>query len=99
MCNCSIDAMFALTRHRTRAPDRHKDERDMALANDLLNVDFGLKRRIVTIIAEFRETRQRRRVYQQTLRELKTLSNRELNDLGIARSTITRVAYEAAYGK
>lgn len=71
----------------------------MALANDILNVDFGLKRRIMTLIADFREARQRGRVYRQTLHELKNLSNRELNDLGIARSTITRVAYEAAYGK
>ncbi|WP_341861937.1 DUF1127 domain-containing protein [Gymnodinialimonas sp. 57CJ19] len=39
------------------------------------------------------------RVYHRTLRELQDLSNRELADLGISRSTVTRIAMEAAYGK
>ncbi len=38
----------------------------------------------------------RRRVYSQTHRELSQLSTRELDDLGISRSMISRLAYEAA---
>lgn len=41
----------------------------------------------------------RRRVYARTHAELSALSTRELDDLGITRSMITRLAYEAAYGK
>ncbi|MBN8290521.1 DUF1127 domain-containing protein [Rhodobacter sp. NTK016B] len=41
----------------------------------------------------------RSRVYVRTYNELNALSTRELADLGISRSMITRLAYEAAYGK
>ena len=41
----------------------------------------------------------RRAIYKQTVRELNALSARELADLGIHRSMITRLAREAAYGK
>ncbi|WP_224823305.1 DUF1127 domain-containing protein [Cognatishimia sp. MH4019] len=37
------------------------------------------------------------RTYRRTLTELRTLSNRELNDLGLSRSMLKRVAMEAAY--
>ena len=37
--------------------------------------------------------------YRTTLNELSSLSGRELADLGLNRSTIRSVAYEAAYGK
>lgn len=41
-----------------------------------------------------RKTLQRWAAYQQTVRELSTLDNRSLNDLGITRSDIQRVARE-----
>lgn len=40
----------------------------------------------------------RYRVYRTTLDELSMLSERELNDLGIARGEIRGVAYRAAFG-
>ncbi len=42
---------------------------------------------------------QRRRVYVQTLTELRALSDRDLADLGLHRSLIRAVAKDAAYGK
>lgn len=51
------------------------------------------------LLAGLRDALARRKVYRDTLRELKSLSNRELADLGIHRAMITRVATEAAYGK
>ena len=39
------------------------------------------------------------RVYRRTLEELQALSGRELDDLGMNRSTLRAAAYEAAYGK
>lgn len=41
----------------------------------------------------------KRKVYLTTLRELNALSNRDLADLGLARSDIRYIAMEAAYGK
>ncbi|MBN2758994.1 MAG: DUF1127 domain-containing protein [Rhodobacteraceae bacterium] len=41
----------------------------------------------------------RRRVYNKTYAELNALSTRELDDLGISRSMISRLAYEAAFEK
>jgi uncharacterized protein YjiS (DUF1127 family) len=39
---------------------------------------------------------EHRRVYLRTLRELESCSERDLQDLGIARSDIERIAREAA---
>ncbi|KIC07892.1 hypothetical protein RA19_22515 [Leisingera sp. ANG-M1] len=39
----------------------------------------------------------RYRLYRQTVNELSALSGRELADLGLNRSEIKRVAYQAAY--
>ncbi|SIS52733.1 DUF1127 domain-containing protein [Phaeovulum vinaykumarii] len=72
----------------------------MALAQNINDAaDHGLGHRIAGLFAAFEDARQRRRVYRQTLRELNGLTTRELADLGLHRSMITRVAFEAAYGK
>jgi uncharacterized protein YjiS (DUF1127 family) len=39
------------------------------------------------------------RLYRQTLSELHALSARELDDIGLTRGMITRVALDTAYGK
>lgn len=44
----------------------------------------------------FRTAVRRWNAYQQTVRELGALDNRSLNDLGIARSDIQRVARDHA---
>lgn len=41
----------------------------------------------------------RRAVYVQTLKELQSLSDRELMDMGISRLSIRDVAAQAAYGR
>jgi uncharacterized protein YjiS (DUF1127 family) len=43
-----------------------------------------------------RKTFKRWSAYQQTVRELNALGNRELSDLGIARSDIQRIARDHA---
>lgn len=58
----------------------------------------GLRARVSAAIARLQESRARRAVYQQTVRELSALTARELDDLGISRSMISRIAQEAAYG-
>ncbi|MCD7061044.1 DUF1127 domain-containing protein [Pelagibacterium xiamenense] len=47
---------------------------------------------------DIRKTFKKWSAYQQTVRELNALGNRELNDLGIARSDIQRIARDHANG-
>ncbi|PYF08708.1 uncharacterized protein DUF1127 [Rhodobacter viridis] len=67
----------------------------MALVSDIRTTDSGFS----NLVASIREALARRKVYRQTLAELRSLSNRELSDLGMHRSMLTRIALEAAYGK
>lgn len=46
----------------------------------------------------FRDAQAKRKVYRDTYHELSMLTERDLADLGIPRSSIRRLALEAAYG-
>ncbi|MGO4853528.1 DUF1127 domain-containing protein [Phaeovulum sp. W22_SRMD_FR3] len=70
----------------------------MALAQNIRTAEVGFADRLMALVTRIGEARARRAVYTQTLRELNALTTRELNDLGISRSMITRVAQDAAYG-
>lgn len=41
----------------------------------------------------------RRKTYRQTYKELNSLTNHQLKDLGLSRSAVEQIALEAAYGK
>lgn len=71
----------------------------MAYVNSSRAVSVSIVDRLAGAMTVIRAAIQRRRVYDQTLRELRALSNRDLADLGIHRSLIATVAKEAAYGK
>ncbi|WP_083982424.1 DUF1127 domain-containing protein [Devosia soli] len=45
---------------------------------------------------DIRKTFKKWAAYQQTVRELASLDNRQLNDLGIARNDINRIARDHA---
>ena len=53
------------------------------MAHTTINRGFetGLFGRIATLVADFRESRQRYRAYRQTVRELEGLCDRDLHDL------------------
>ncbi|SEM53892.1 Uncharacterized conserved protein YjiS, DUF1127 family [Loktanella fryxellensis] len=51
------------------------------------------------LVARITDALAARKVYRTTLTELQALDNRDLADLGISRSMIKSIAYEAAYGK
>ncbi len=53
---------------------------------------------IRAILRNTKTEMQNRRVYRTTFNELNALSTRDLADLGIPRSEIRRLAWEAAYG-
>jgi len=70
----------------------------MAQAERITAGHYGILEALRGIARDFQEKRARRRLYNQTKRELNALTKRELADLGIHPSMIRRLAYEAAYG-
>lgn len=71
----------------------------MPMSISATHVLYRPTRRGPGIVARLRAEVRARLVYARTLRELRALSARELADLGIPRSMITRLAAEAAWGK
>lgn len=70
----------------------------MAIASYMNSVGQGAAvSRFSALLATYRARMARRKVYTQTLHELAVLSNRDLADLGLHRSEIKRVAWQAAY--
>lgn len=72
----------------------------MASYSNISAGNAGIFAQIAARITEAREglaKRQlRRRVFRQTMNELSALSRRELDDLGLNRTVIRRVAWEEA---
>ncbi|PUB13595.1 DUF1127 domain-containing protein [Yoonia sediminilitoris] len=71
----------------------------MAFITDTRVLGISLSDRIENVRTQWAEARAKRAVYKTTREELSVLSNRDLNDLGISRSQINNIAFEAAYGK
>lgn len=57
----------------------------------------GLGERLTQFFADVRTRVERRKTYRSTLYELRKLGDRELADLGLNRSVLKRIAYQAAY--
>lgn len=97
--------MFALT-----ATDLTETNRDgpnaktknvrlmMAYVNSTRSVQVSFSDRFAAIVKVVKDQIERRRVFNQTLYELRNLSERDLSDLGMDRSSLVSVAREAAYG-
>ncbi|MBC7141052.1 MAG: DUF1127 domain-containing protein [Rhodobacteraceae bacterium] len=71
----------------------------MAYVTGIRGIEIGLAERAAAFVNGLRDNRRRYGVYRQTVNELKALSERDLADLGIHRSSIRAIAMEAAYGK
>jgi uncharacterized protein YjiS (DUF1127 family) len=71
----------------------------MAFITDTRTGDTSWGARFAELRAQWAENAAKRKVYRTTLAELESLSNRDLADLGICRSMINSLAFEAAYGK
>ncbi|SLN26308.1 hypothetical protein PSA7680_01148 [Pseudoruegeria aquimaris] len=69
----------------------------MAIASNITTTNAGAFDRIQAAFRALSERVAQYKVYRATINELQELSNRELADLGISRSMIKRLAYEAAY--
>ena len=72
----------------------------MTYANDIRSLSgVSLADRLTGLFRTVAEARSKRAIYVRTLRELESLSSRDLADLGIVRAMIPQLAREAAYGK
>lgn len=69
----------------------------MAAISDI-RIDAGFRPRLVETVKSIVARIEQHSRYRQTVRELRVLSARELDDLGLNYGDIRRVAYEAAYG-
>lgn len=58
----------------------------------------GMFDRMNGVLQALRDYSARRKIYRTTLNELYALDGRELADLGINKSMIRSIAYDAAYG-
>ncbi len=70
----------------------------MTILTDTFANAPALTTRFANLRERLAESAAKRKVYRTTLRELQNLTPRELNDLGIAPTMITKIAHEAAYG-
>lgn len=61
------------------------------------NAGAGLVARVAAVLRRAQQARAQRAIYRQTVRELASLSDRELSDLGVARGNIQSTAYSATY--
>ena len=78
------------------ARQRMKESTAMAYMNDSRALGASIFDRFAALRASVALTLKRRRVYRTTLTELSSLTDRDLADLGIARSQITAIARDAA---
>lgn len=70
----------------------------MAYVGTAQTLPASLIERVRNALGFTAEKMIRRKIYRTTLTELRSLGNRDLADLGLARSELQRVAWEAAYG-
>ena len=71
----------------------------MAYVNSSRSLNISFADRVANIAKSVKLALHRRRLFNQTVRELSALSDRELADLGIHGSMIKDIAKQAAYGK
>lgn len=71
----------------------------MAYVNSTRSLNISIADRMGNLAKAVRLALHRRRMFNQTVRELNALSERELADLGLHASMIREIATEAAYGK
>ena len=71
----------------------------MAYVNSSRSATISFSDQLGNIAKSVKLALHRRRLFNQTVRELNALSDRELADLGIHASMIKSIALEAAYGK
>ena len=70
----------------------------MAFVTEVSLRNITLTDRTIALWGTIKDNFVKRRAYRRTVNELCALSSAELNDLGLNRSMIRRIAYETTYG-
>ena len=80
--------------------NRNEDDEELTMAHAAQMTGFEIRnaKAEVSFFATLMTRFQQYRLYRQTVNELRSLSGRELADLGLSRSVIRATAYEAVYG-
>ena len=71
----------------------------MTVLTETFLTGTSLTERFAAFRAHLADNAAKRKVFRTTVSELEGLSSRDLADLGISRSMIKGIAFEAAYGK
>lgn len=71
----------------------------MAFTSTHQPMSATLSNRISVALRNFNQSRRDNRMFRKTLSELRALSTRELDDLGLSRSSLYEVAHQAVYNK
>lgn len=96
--NHCADAAFAYLCLNRNGNNKLELNRTMAYESNFSSAaGFGLADRFNAIVADYRAKAAQRKIYRDTLNELRNLSNRDLDDLGLNRTMLKRIAYQAAY--
>lgn len=69
----------------------------MAYMNSTRTAHVSISDRFAALLSGVKDMIARRRLFNKTLFELSSLSDRDLSDLGLSRASISDVAREAAY--
>lgn len=70
----------------------------MTYATDIRSIERGIMDRVHAAMTAFADARAQRKVYRDTLNELRAMTPRDLADVGISACEIPFIAREAAYG-
>lgn len=70
----------------------------MTFVTETYTPHVSIRERFETFRVNMAAAAKKRQAYRQTMDELQGLTDRDLADLGIHRSMIPAVAYDAAYG-
>ncbi len=71
----------------------------MTFVNDTRSFEANLASRVGDFFRSLSVAREKRRLYETTVRELSALDRHMLSDLGMSRGDIPEVASRAVYGK
>lgn len=91
--------MMVTSERQTSREHKIETSIDMTAFNITLPANLPFADRVSGFRASVSEKMAKRKVYLTTLRELQSLSNRDLADLGLSRTELRSIAFEAAYGK
>jgi uncharacterized protein YjiS (DUF1127 family) len=102
-CGISAACYIAVHNKETLKTECKGKDTDMTTANAAHNATrvlaAGAEQRIDTVSARLIQTLERYQAYRATFADLRALTDRQLSDVGMTRSTLREAARRAVYGR